>query len=71
MPLLVIIVLVTVLYLVLGRGRFKLPWLNDSDRPASRFQNLETPLDILKKRYARGELTREEFEQMKQDIQGG
>lgn len=29
----------------------------------------ETPLDILKKRYARGELTKKEFEQMKQDLQ--
>lgn len=28
----------------------------------------ETPLDILKKRYARGEITREDFERMKDDL---
>ncbi|NOX36763.1 MAG: SHOCT domain-containing protein [Calditrichaeota bacterium] len=28
----------------------------------------ETPLEILKKRYARGEITREEYEQMKRDL---
>ncbi len=29
----------------------------------------ETPLDVLKKRYARGEITKEEFERMKRDLE--
>jgi putative membrane protein len=29
---------------------------------------LETPLDILKKRYARGELTRDEYLNMRRDM---
>jgi putative membrane protein len=29
----------------------------------------ETPLDILKARYARGEITREDFEQMRKDLE--
>lgn len=28
----------------------------------------ETPLEILKKRYARGEITRDEFQRMKEDL---
>ena len=30
--------------------------------------NEENPLDILKKRYARGELTRDQYEQMRNDL---
>ena len=29
---------------------------------------VETPLEILKKRYARGEITKEDFDKMKKDI---
>ena len=31
-------------------------------------QNTETPLEILKKRYAEGEITKEQFEEMKKNI---
>jgi putative membrane protein len=30
----------------------------------------ESPLDILRQRYARGEITREEFDQMRRDLRG-
>jgi len=30
----------------------------------------DTALDILKKRYARGEITKEQFEEMKRDLEG-
>ena len=40
------------------------PW-----EPGRGFEG-ETALDILKKRYAKGEINKDEFEQMKRDISG-
>jgi putative membrane protein len=33
-------------------------------------QNRETPLEILKARYARGEISSEEYERMRRDLEG-
>jgi putative membrane protein len=63
MPIIMIIVAVVLIYFLFGRGGYRPPW----DRyPSGR--ETETPLDILKKRYARGEIKKEEFEQMKKDL---
>ena len=46
--------------------------IGSQDRPAPHPEAWadDTPLAILKTRYARGEISREEFERMKKDIQG-
>lgn len=46
-------------------------WTTGNSRHQGMLSNAsESPLDILKKRYARGELSKQEFETMRQDIQG-
>lgn len=64
MPIVMVVVLVLCLYFIFGRGGAKPRWEQYADSQG------ETALDILKKRYARGEISREEFEQMKKDITG-
>ena len=57
MWILLIAVIVGGLYVLMNRSNQQL-----SSKPG------EAPLDILQKRYAKGEITKEEYEQMKQDL---
>jgi putative membrane protein len=62
-PIIGLVVMVVVLALMFGpRG----PFAHFGPRWG---MGNESPLDILKRRYASGEITREQFEQMRRDIE--
>ena len=56
-------------FIMHSRGGFGRPWSRGSDQNHSERIDSESALDILNKRYAKGEITKEEFEYMKQDLQ--
>jgi putative membrane protein len=62
MPVFWLVIIGLCLYFIFGRGGAKKPWASGPES--------ETALDILKKRYAKGEISKDEFEQMKRDISG-
>ena len=64
MPIFWLVIIGLCLYFIFGRRNAKRPWLPGCG-PVT-----ETALDILKKRYAKGEISKGEFEQMKRDIMG-
>jgi putative membrane protein len=70
MPLAMVVIFVAMFYFAFGRGGSRPPRWNDPDRSSSHPKDSETAIEVLQKRYAKGEISREEFQQMKKDIQG-
>lgn len=54
--------------LVIALIAFALGWRPQGGQNLFRDTQTKDPVEILKERYARGELTKEEFEQMKDDL---
>ena len=55
--------------LLIGLVAYALGWRPQSNQTGLA-QTSETPLEILKARYARGEINREEYDQMHRDLEG-
>lgn len=66
-PIIMIPIMLTFMYMMFGRRGQGMPW-QDSGRNHSENRESETALDILTRRYARGEVTKEEFEEMKENL---
>ena len=66
-PAVMMIIMLLFVFGVFGRGGFCPPWSRDG-RNSGEGSNSETPLEILKRRYAKGEITKEQFDRIKRDM---
>lgn len=72
-PLVMIIIMLFVMPRMMGGGGFKPPWMQNSggdrqDLVGTGSGQVESPADILNTRYAKGEISKAEYDQMKSDL---
>jgi putative membrane protein len=65
-PIMMMLIFAFVLYLIFGQSRFRRRWEGGFGNESS--GHFETSLDIIKKRYAKGEINKEELEEIKREL---
>jgi putative membrane protein len=68
MPIIILVVLLIILYMIIKREGYRQPRGDASDRRSLNGGDSDTAMEMLNKRYAKGEISKEEFEQIKKDI---
>ncbi len=68
-PIIMLVFMFIFMSRMFGRGFFG-PRNHDSSRDSGEATQSETPLDILERTYARGEITKEEYDQINGDLLG-
>lgn len=66
-PIIMFAVIIIFAFLFTGRWGCRAPWLGPGRHHGEGGES-ESALDILKKRYAKGEITKDEFERIKKDL---
>jgi putative membrane protein len=68
MPIIILVVVLIIFYMLFKREGYRQPGGDASDRRSLNGGDSETAMEILSKRYAKGEISKEEFEQITKDI---
>ena len=69
-PMIMCMVMMFIAFMIFGQGRCRPPWMRGGGRSQNNDKSSsETPMEILEKRYAQGEISKTEFDQMKSDLQ--